>query len=69
MPVKDIKQTNADYTALWITNLMNITDSEKFSAIKGNLVRVKVEDDTVLSIGHIFKDKWFNLENTTTRNK
>jgi hypothetical protein len=52
----------------WVGMLMWITEVEKFSDIKGKILRVRKEDEwgKILAIGHPYKNRWLDPETLPT---
>jgi hypothetical protein len=54
----DPKQ-KADVTGHFIWRVLKIADASDWSELVGKLIRVKIEDGSISSIGHFLKDDWF----------
>lgn len=46
-----------------IADLINVVEADCWDNIKGKYVRAIIEDDRVVEIGNIIKDKWFCFKN------
>ena len=61
------------FTDLCIRKILSVTDSKEWDKIKGKHIRVKLTDDTfngsIIEIGHITNDIWFNIEKTLLESK
>lgn len=58
------KSKEFNYAGIFILRILEIAGVESWGDLKGKTIRVRKTDEwgSILSIGHIIKDDWFNPE-------
>lgn len=56
--------SNGNSCAKFIRGILNALEVEKWEDLKGKYIRIKKTgyNDPIMEIGHITKDKWFNIK-------
>lgn len=56
-----IEVVKATQVGLFILDLMNVLNIDRYEKLKFCLVRLDIEDDRVTRIGHVHSDRWLRI--------
>ncbi len=48
--------------SIWIKGILDVFEITDWNQLKGMVCRIKSNDEKIVEIGNIIKDKWFNPE-------
>ena len=55
----DSEEITPDYTGTYILKMLKVTDCKDIESMVGKAVRISLDNDRIIGIGHIIKNIWF----------